>query len=76
METQPTKENKSLKRKWIFLIVLVLLIAGSLFYWYEYRPTQIIRNCNKKAMKSVMDTNMDIYDEVYSICLRDHGIEK
>ncbi len=28
------------------LIVLILLLAGAGFYWFGWRPQQIVKNCN------------------------------
>lgn len=39
----------------IRLIVTVLttvFVVGFLFYWYEYRPTAIRKNCNEKAIEN------------------------
>lgn len=36
-------------RNKLFAILLLLAIVGILFYWYEYRPSQIRKECVKIA---------------------------
>ena len=63
---------KILKRPAI--LVLVLLVAAGLFYWYEYRPSMIREKCSIAAEK-VSDKDEFIYEVVYRHCLRSCGIE-
>jgi len=73
----------NLINKWKVLLIIVLIGAG-LFYWYEWRPSQIRKICQEKvenhdrellesAIKSkLVKEGGDIYD----FCLRQHGLEK
>jgi hypothetical protein len=56
------------------ILFFVLLIAGGLFFWYEYRPSMIRAKCSVEAEKRA---NKDeyVYEIVYRHCLRTHGIE-
>jgi len=36
-------------KKQYYLILLVILILGSAFYWYELRPNSIKKECYNKA---------------------------
>lgn len=45
MKIKVKKEHKS-KIKVIFLIVLLLIITGGLFYWHSLRPAQIKHDCS------------------------------
>ena len=49
----------------IILGVIILLILGGAFYWFEWRPTQIRKECSGKLL-----------ERWYEECLREHGLEK
>lgn len=41
--------------KWIFrIILLILIILGATYYWYFYRPLQIMKACEIQAHNSVV----------------------
>ena len=70
--------KKFIEENW-FKIIILLVIVG-LFYWYEWRPNQIIKQCNYEAVekaKSIKDGNqaIKIYDARYQSCLRENGWE-
>jgi L-asparagine transporter-like permease len=60
------------------LIVILLLILGLMFYWFELRPSQTKTSCAKYAYKenSTSDNmfNPDGFNGTYSLCLHLHGI--
>jgi len=58
----------------LIILIFVLLIAGGLFFWYEYRPSMIRAECSIEAEKRA---NKDeyVYEIIYRHCLRTHGIE-
>ena len=60
--------------QYIMLVVIALLIAGGLFFWYEYRPSLIRAKCSVEAEKRA-DKDEYVYEIVYRHCLRTHGIE-
>jgi hypothetical protein len=53
------------------MIGLVVMLSGILFYWFEYRPSQIKKNCWSFA--SGLNRGAE---ETYRGCLRDHGLEE
>ena len=65
------------------LAILVLLILGSWFYWFQYRPSKIRAECAEKAKEFIRDSK-DLsfsegiagYELVYKNCLRSKGISE
>lgn len=69
---------------WKFIILIVLIIGGA-FYWYQIRPAKIYSNCDKEARDSIKTISgslhttsefKDFYDIKYGSCLRNKGINK
>jgi hypothetical protein len=56
------------------ILVFLFLVAGGLFYWYEYRPSMIRKKCAAAAEK-LSNKDEYIYEIVYRHCLRSCGIE-
>ena len=50
----------------IILILIILAILGGVFYWYEWRPTQIRKGC----------AQWNNYEPMYEECLHKEGLEK
>lgn len=79
---------KWIKQNWfkLSIIVVALLIFGSLFYWYELRPSKIRKMCLYTASnpfgfnqeKFVAEQlGKTYFDEVaYKKCLLGKGLEK
>ncbi len=59
-------KNKSMKLK-IISILIVVAILGGVFYWFQWRPSQIREECSKGD---------GIIEVLYKQCLREHGLEK
>ena len=53
------------------LILIGVLILTSLFYWYEWRPSQIRKECHVSAKAKAWT-----YDTVYKSCLHAKGLQK
>lgn len=80
------KSLKVLKLNWI-LIVIVILIAVGWFYWFQWKPSQITKNCHIKAQNQAVDDYTQIrwenfqeknykandYDRRYKDCMRANG---
>lgn len=83
-----------LKENWFkagSLVVLIISIAGA-FYWFEWRPQQIRKKCDKYATEMVgydLKVNADApsysgltydwikeSDDYYQNCLREKGLKK
>ncbi len=56
------------------LVILAFLAAGSLFFWYEYRPGMVREKCSAEAEKRA-DNDPFVYEIIYRHCLRARGIE-
>ena len=61
--------------------ILLLLILGLSFYWYEYRPYKVIKDCHFNERTAVRDKeyndfifSMFSYETGYMMCLRSNGI--
>jgi len=72
---------KKMKNKKVILSVLA--IALFLFYWYEWRPSQIVEKCNKAtqnwaktATGQGAEISIDQYEHNYKICLRKYGLRR
>lgn len=64
-----------MKNKLFYLLLLILLIAGgSLFYWFQVRPTQIRRECSKYPDRTA-DGRKYVGSNLYLNCLHQHGLE-
>lgn len=78
-----------LKQHWP-IILLVVVILGGLFYWYELRPSYIRKYCSEQAkIGSVIEKNTktgeydiktgvlsNINETKYKDCIRIEGLEK
>jgi len=49
----------------IILIIIILAILGGAFYWFQWRPSQIRKECSR-----------DNIGVLYENCLHEHGLEK
>jgi hypothetical protein len=67
------------------IIILVLFVLGFLFYWYELRPTNIVKKCNQWVESSQWDSSARKMGDKYwraprnseiEMCLGEHGIKK
>ncbi|MCL5023506.1 MAG: hypothetical protein M1497_09105 [Nitrospirae bacterium] len=61
-------------RLFIALAVLVLLLAGGWFFWFQYRPSMVRARCAAEAEKRA-DKDEFVYEIIYRHCLRKCGIE-
>lgn len=72
-------------------IILLLIILGCLFYWYEARPAQIRSFCNSVALPVKQDSwskavgvdkgerirlQYSAYNDAYDECLHSKGIKE
>lgn len=61
------------------LFIIIVLLLASLFYWYEYRPTNIRKACYKVSRKlNLVAFGEEIadkeYDQKYNDCLKSYGL--
>lgn len=59
-------------KQFIVLTILVVLILGFTFYWFEYRQTMIRKRCYDISLIGMIQ-NREIN---YKNCLKDNGLEK
>ena len=73
------------KKTIIISSILIILISGGAFYWFQWRPTEIKKECFRrsdevknlmiKAQKSGEQIDYTV-NYIYKNCLRENGIEK
>ena len=61
-------------RRPLIILIFALLIAGGLFFRYDYRPSMIMAACSIEAKKRA-ENDVFVYEIVYRHCLRRNGIE-
>ena len=70
------------KKQYIGIIIFVVMILGSLFYWYEFKPSSIKKECYENSIinaveKADREDGMylgDDYDTYYKWCLQAKGL--
>jgi hypothetical protein len=61
------------KNKWFILAIVIIAAA---FYWYEWRPARIEKECNEAVLKTIWDNKANNYsEEGYKACVRSGGIK-
>jgi len=68
---------------------LILVVVGFIFYWYEWRPSEIRKECYEVAIKrsggrsllfgTQAETDIRLQDNVetfYKNCLKQRGLER
>mgnify|MGYP001363335432 CR=1 FL=1 len=79
-------------KEYKYIIIIVLIILGLVFYWFEWRPSRIMIKCNDLALwqasartyREDMDRvhgetfqySQKEYEHYFSICLKNKGLEK
>lgn len=66
------------------LAFLVPLLIGAAFYWFDFRPKQIRRDCIKSISQVIANTNAEIRTGVdldglryyYEVCLHRKGLAR
>jgi len=67
-----------LKKNWfkvIIIIIILKVIVGS-FYWFEWRPSQIRKECGVGLVSSGPDWKIEQGNARYKECIIKHGLEK
>ena len=67
------------KNKMILIIVIAALL-GFVFYWYSYRPSQVVQECSSEAKEKAVEKldlddkyNKSDRDAYYKWCLQERG---
>jgi len=68
-----------LKQYWLIGAVILILLVGY-FYLFQWRPSQIVKQCDKEAVEKAKDVDdgnqaIKIYDARYKSCLREKGLK-
>lgn len=73
--------NKFIKENWfkISIIFIIISVVAGGFYWFEYRPSKIKKNCVWMQRNDPwnQDQNGKWYrasSHEYDQCLREHGL--
>ena len=66
-------DMQKLKQYWV-IILLIVVILGGLFYWFELRPAKIISDCSSIA-RSNAKLGYESFASVYDDCLMANGIK-
>jgi len=59
------------------LVILALVIIGLAFYWYEWRPVQIKKECwakTKEAIEQSSNKSASDVETFLNVCLTSRGI--
>lgn len=67
------KDTSKSKRKLLFYIILLplgTLIISTIFYWYEWRPRAIEKECSEQALEK-SNRKKASYDTYFTICIRE-----
>lgn len=56
----------------LFIVGVFVVILGFCFYWFEYRPGAIKKQCWKIAPSTIEGNT----EKNYKACLIDHGISE
>ena len=65
-----------LKENWFKVVIILVLVLA--FFWYEYRPSHIHKNCYKETKQRYEDKETikpDNFDFSYKYCLRRKGLK-
>lgn len=67
-------------KKYKYIILILLIVLGLSFYWYEWRPSRAYLYCDELVRKVIkQDDKVDnwttVYDYGFKVCLRQKGIK-
>mgnify|MGYP001585033674 FL=1 len=66
---------KEIIKKYWWIIIIVLLLVG-MFYWFQWRPAQIRKECGVELVSSYYDEEIERGNARYKECIIKHGLEK
>ena len=67
-------------KNYIILGILLAILTGSAFYWYEFRPSKIRPKCNQEAIDRILELEdrkglqWEDYEYFYQFCIRSEGL--
>ncbi|OGN05789.1 MAG: hypothetical protein A2831_02490 [Candidatus Yanofskybacteria bacterium RIFCSPHIGHO2_01_FULL_44_17] len=73
------------KERWlkVGIVLVIALVLGAAFYWFQYRPSKIRSRCLAEAeflpaalLSKDRNEREDIIDDYYINCLRRFGLKE
>lgn len=58
-------------KQYKYIIFIALVVLGFVFYWFEWRPAQIRKDCAERNKDKVYSER---YSNFYNQCLREMGL--
>lgn len=72
------------KYYFVFSIIIIAVIGSSIFYWYEWRPSEIYKKCHNEVYskeldlsafgKSAVEDQRQELKNNYNFCLHREGL--
>lgn len=57
------------------ILIIILLTISLAFYWFEWRPSEIKKQCVEKLLKGeASDFSVSEFNTAIDICLKKYGI--
>lgn len=74
---QPKKQGKKIASYFWTVIILIVIILGAGFYWFQWRPSEIKKECSKYEDKTVKSNSYytDTTKNEYTDCLHKSGLK-
>jgi len=68
--------KEKIKKYW--WIIIVILAIGGIFYWFQWRPSEIRKECAKNLLEVAKGKNLSADDLKLGLdyCLKSHGLSK
>ncbi|MCX6718256.1 MAG: hypothetical protein NTY81_01470 [Candidatus Staskawiczbacteria bacterium] len=62
----------------IVIMVLIITIVSSAFYWFQWRPAQIRKECGVSVSKIANENKLSPSEgsTLLNFCIKKHGLEK
>ena len=74
------KMNTFLRQNWfkIGLLIIVIAVAGGVFYWFQWRPSQIRKECSEKIIEGAKGKSLSANELEIGLdyCLKLYGLSE
>lgn len=70
---------EKLKRPKVLFALILLAILGLAFYWYEWRPNEIRKDCATHARQDASGLGAptrELRKDLYGFCILEQGLEE
>jgi len=64
--------KEKIKKYW-WVLIIALFVAGS-FYWYEWRPSEIRKQCSERAFRAT-GSPKENYRWGFNVCINKNGLK-